>query len=170
MVKSEYRSHSQSNMDRISRHNRFAKINPDNSVLVEVLLTAEQYELVQSGKYIVSLVDANDHMSTNSSLKLPNWRTNQKTNVSPSKPSLISSFFIRTMISKKAPICSKAQASSRKTALYQSNAALGYLSHHTLIFLKVLECVIPIHPKIHLQEVNTFRIDSPSKKLKLNSR
>ena len=93
MVKSEYRSHSQSNMDRISRHNRFAKINPDNSVLVEVLLTAEQYELVQSGKYIVSLVDANDHMSTNSSLKLPNWRTNQKTNVSPSKPSLISSFF-----------------------------------------------------------------------------
>ena len=88
MVKSEYRSHSQSNMDRISRHNRFAKINPDNSVLVEVLLTAEQYELVQSGKYIVSLVDANDHMSTNSSLKLPNWRTNQKTNVSPPKPSL----------------------------------------------------------------------------------
>ena len=93
MVKSEYRSHSQSNMDRISRHNRFAKINPDNSVLVEVLLTAEQYELVQSGKYIVSLVDANDHMSTNSSLKLPNWRTNQKTNVSPPKPSLVSSFF-----------------------------------------------------------------------------
>ena len=90
--------------------------------------------------------------------------------IPPAAKRLISSFFIRTMISKQAPTYSKAQASSRKTALYQSNAALGYLSHHTLIFLKVLECVIPIHPKIHLQEVNTFRIDTPSKKLKLNSR
>lgn len=42
-------------MQTINRHNREAKINPDNSVLVEIKLTGEQFELVKSGKFVVSL-------------------------------------------------------------------------------------------------------------------
>jgi hypothetical protein len=65
------------NMENFNKYNRDAKINPDNSVLVEVRLTAEQYELVSSGKYIVSLCDARTITgdSKSSPLRLPNWKT-----------------------------------------------------------------------------------------------
>lgn len=66
----------ESNMENINKYNREAKINPDNSVLVEVRLTADQYELVSSGKFIVSLCDArtlNADVSS-PSLQLPNWK------------------------------------------------------------------------------------------------
>jgi hypothetical protein len=72
------------NMEKISKFNRDAKINPDNSVLVEVSLTAEQFELVKSGRYIVSLCDPNS-MNNNSEvlsdprLKLNNWKAKQRT-------------------------------------------------------------------------------------------
>ena len=80
------------NMEKISKFNRDAKINPDNSVLVEVSLTAEQFELVKSGRYIVSLCDPNS-MNNNSEvlsdprLKLNNWKAKQRTsNVQRSQP------------------------------------------------------------------------------------
>lgn len=71
------------NMEKISKFNREAKINPDNSVLVEVSLTAEQFELVKSGRYIVSLCDPNA-MGDNSEvlndprLKLNNWKAKNR--------------------------------------------------------------------------------------------
>jgi len=59
----------------INKFNREAKINPDNSVLVEVSLTAEQFELVKSGRYIVSLCDtmAMDQIN-DPKLNLTNWK------------------------------------------------------------------------------------------------
>ena len=73
MVKSEFKNVLDNNLEHINKHNREAKINPDNSVLVEVRLTAEQYELVSSGKYIVSLCDARTINADAQSLRLPNW-------------------------------------------------------------------------------------------------
>jgi len=69
-------------MDNFNKCNRDAKINPDNSVLVEVRLTAEQYELVNSGKYIVSLCDARtlNGDSNSSPLRLPNWKPSDGVN------------------------------------------------------------------------------------------
>lgn len=64
------------NLEVINKFNREAKINPDNSVLVEVSLTAEQFELVKSGRYIVSLCDTMG-MDTNVNdpkLNLTNWK------------------------------------------------------------------------------------------------
>ena len=62
-------------MEVINKFNREAKINPDNSVLVEVSLTAEQFELVKSGRYIVSLCDtmAMDQIN-DPKLNLTNWK------------------------------------------------------------------------------------------------
>jgi hypothetical protein len=73
LVKTEFKSVLDNNLEHINKHNREAKINPDNSVLVEVRLTAEQYELVSSGKYIVSLCDARTLNAEAQSLRLPNW-------------------------------------------------------------------------------------------------
>jgi len=63
------------NLEVINKFNREAKINPDNSVLVEVSLTAEQFELVKSGRYIVSLCDtmAMDQIN-DPKLNLTNWK------------------------------------------------------------------------------------------------
>ena len=62
------------NMQTINRYNREAKINPDNSVLVEIKLTGEQFELVKSGKFVVSLCAA-DSISEigDPRLQLNNW-------------------------------------------------------------------------------------------------
>ena len=64
------------NLEVINKFNREAKINPDNSVLVEVSLTAEQFELVKSGRYIVSLCDtmAMDQTINDPKLNLTNWK------------------------------------------------------------------------------------------------
>lgn len=56
-----------------NRHNRSDYIDPSNSVLVEVRLTAEQYEMVRSGKYIVSLCEKDQVVSA--PVKLPYWKT-----------------------------------------------------------------------------------------------
>lgn len=63
------------NLEVINKFNREAKINPDNSVLVEVSLTAEQFELVKSGRYIVSLCDtmAMDQIN-DPKLNLTHWK------------------------------------------------------------------------------------------------
>merc|ERR1712025_1345579 len=58
----------------INKFNREAKINPDNSVLVEVSLTAEQFELVKSGRYIVSLCDTMAMEPVDPKLNLTNWK------------------------------------------------------------------------------------------------
>jgi hypothetical protein len=92
LVKSEYNG--KLGLENINRFNREAKINPDDSVLVEVRLTADQYELVKSGKYIVSLCDASaingdgtsgdqngQSTTTAPSLHLGNWKmSNGKVN------------------------------------------------------------------------------------------
>lgn len=63
------------NLEVINKFNREAKINPDNSVLVEVSLTAEQFELVKSGRYIVSLCDTMGMDTINDpKLNLTNWK------------------------------------------------------------------------------------------------
>ena len=68
------------NMQTINRYNREAKINPDNSVLVEIKLTGEQFELVKSGKYVVSLCAADSVGNLNGGdprLELTNWNAKQ---------------------------------------------------------------------------------------------
>jgi len=70
------------NMQTINRYNREAKINPDNSVLVEIKLTGEQFELVKSGKYVVSLCAADSVGNLNGGdprLQLTNWNAKQAT-------------------------------------------------------------------------------------------
>ena len=67
-------------MQTINRYNREAKINPDNSVLVEIKLTGEQFELVKSGKFVVSLCAA-DSISEigDPRLQLNNWNAKNPT-------------------------------------------------------------------------------------------
>ena len=67
------------NMQTINRYNREAKINPDNSVLVEIKLTGEQFELVKSGKYVVSLcaADSVGNLGGDPRLQLTNWNAKQ---------------------------------------------------------------------------------------------
>ena len=62
------------NLEVINKFNREAKINPDNSILVEVSLTAEQFELVKSGRYIVSLCDTMAMELVDPKLNLTNWK------------------------------------------------------------------------------------------------
>ena len=57
--------------------------NQRNSVLVEVRLTAEQYDMVKSGKYIVSLVEKDQVIAApvTGPVKLPYWKTSQNKEV-----------------------------------------------------------------------------------------
>jgi len=70
------------NMQTINRYNREAKINPDNSVLVEIKLTGEQFELVKSGKYVVSLCAAESvgELGSDPVMQLTNWNAKQQQN------------------------------------------------------------------------------------------
>ena len=67
-------------MQTINRYNREAKINPDNSVLVEIKLTGEQFELVKSGKYVVSLCAAESvgELGSDPRMQLTNWNAKQQ--------------------------------------------------------------------------------------------
>ena len=57
--------------------------NQRNSVLVEVRLTAEQYDMVKSGKYIVSLVEKDQVIAApvTGPVKLPYWKTSHNKEV-----------------------------------------------------------------------------------------
>ncbi|CAG5097164.1 Oidioi.mRNA.OKI2018_I69.XSR.g14961.t1.cds [Oikopleura dioica] len=60
--------------------------NQRNSVLVEVRLTAEQYDMVKSGKYIVSLVEKDQVIAApvTGPVKLPYWKTSHNKEASNS--------------------------------------------------------------------------------------
>jgi len=74
-IKTEERDDSSPVAGRTSQNQR-------NSVLVEVRLTSEQYEMVKSGKYIVSLVEKDQVITA--PVKLPYWKTSNSKE--PSNP------------------------------------------------------------------------------------